>query len=169
MKLLFRKSDGKLLGGQAAGFQGVDKRIDAIACAIQYGATVYDLEEAELCYAPQFGAAKDPVNLAGMVAANVLRSDLPLADWAQVEDTDALIVDVRAPKEYQSDHIDGAINIPLSELRERCEELPKDREIWVSCAIGQRSYYAVRFLMQKGYIVKELSGGIITYWGHYPV
>ncbi len=169
MKLIFAKSDGRVLGAQAIGFEGVDKRIDTIAMAIQKGSTIFDLEEAELCYAPQYGAAKDPVNLAGMVAANVLRGDLPLADWSQVEETEALILDVRDPKEYHSDHIEGAINIPMSELRERYKELPKDREIWVNCAIGQRSYYALRFLAQKGFHVKELSGGIITYWGHYPV
>jgi len=169
IKLLFSKTDGKVLGAQAVGETGVDKRIDAFAIAIQGGATVFDLEEAELCYAPQYGAAKDPVNLAGMIAANVLRGDLPLADWSQIEETDALLLDVRDPKEYHSDHIDGAINIPMFELRKRFEELPKDREIWVNCAIGQRSYYAARFLLQNGFRVRELSGGIITYWGHYPI
>lgn len=169
MKLLFARSDGRVLGAQAVGEEGVDKRIDVIAMAIQRGATVFDLEEAELCYAPQFGAAKDPVNLAGMVAANVMRGDLPLADWDQVEETGALLLDVRLPEEYLRDHIDGAINIPMLELRERYHELPKDREIWVNCAIGQRSYYALRFLRQKGYNVRELSGGLITYWGHYPL
>jgi NADPH-dependent 2,4-dienoyl-CoA reductase/sulfur reductase-like enzyme/rhodanese-related sulfurtransferase len=169
MKLLFSKSDGRVLGAQAVGEVGVDKRIDVIAMAIQKGATVYDLEEAELCYAPQYGAAKDPVNLAGMVAANVLRGDLPLADWSALDDTKALVVDVRGPDEYNSDHIDGAINIPMAELRERYQELPRDREIWVNCAIGQRSYYATRFLKQKGFNVRELSGGIITYWGYNPM
>ena len=169
MKLLFARSDGRVLGAQAVGEEGVDKRIDVIAMAIQRGATVFDLEEAELCYAPQFGAAKDPVNLAGMVASNVMRGDLPLADWDQVEETGALLLDVRLPEEYLRDHIDGAINIPMLELRERYHELPKDREIWVNCAIGQRSYYALRFLRQKGYNVRELSGGLITYWGHYPL
>ncbi len=168
IKLLFSRAGGRVYGAQAVGAEGVDKRIDVVAMAIQKGATVYDLAEAELCYAPQFGAAKDPVNLAGMVATNVLRGDLPLADWRRLEGTDALILDVRQPEEYARDHIDGAVNIPLGELRGRHAELPRDREIWVNCAIGQRSYYAVRFLAQKGYRVRNLPGGIVTYWGFYP-
>ena len=167
LKVIFREDDGRILGAQCVGENGVDKRIDVLALAIQHGATVYDLEEAELCYAPQYGAAKDPVNIAGMVAANILRGDLPQADWSKLEETDAVLVDVRNPEEYRSDHIDGAINIPLGEMRERYTELPKDREIWINCAIGQRAYYAARFLLQKGYKVKHLSGGLITYWGYY--
>lgn len=168
MKLIFSTKDGKILGAQAVGEKGVDKRIDVIALAIQKGATVFDLEEAELCYAPQFGAAKDPVNMAGMIAANVLRGDLPLADWAELESTDALLLDVRTPEEVARDSIEGAINIPLDELRTRCSELPNDREIWVYCAVGERSYLATRLLLQKGYKVRGLPGGIVTYWGYYP-
>jgi len=168
MKLIFSTRDGKVLGAQAVGEEGVDKRMDVFAMAIQKGATVFDLEEAELCYAPQFGAAKDPVNMAGMIAANVLRGDLPLADWADVESTDALLVDVRTPEEVARDFIEGAINIPLDELRNRCGELPKDREIWVYCAVGERSYLATRLLLQKGYKVRDLPGGIVTYWSYYP-
>ncbi len=168
MKLIFSRRDGKVLGAQAVGEEGVDKRMDVFAMAIQKGATVFDLEEAELCYAPQFGAAKDPVNMAGMIAANVLRGDLPLADWTEVESTDALLVDVRTPEEVARDFIEGAINIPLDELRERYGELPKDREIWVHCAVGERSYLATRFLLQKGYKVRDLPGGIVTYWSYYP-
>lgn len=165
MKLLFSARDGRILGAQAVGYEGVDKRIDVIATAIQMRATVADLAEAELCYAPQFGAAKDPVNLAGMIASNVLAGDLPLADWRDVERTDALLLDVREPLEFARDHLEGAVNIPLSQLRERYSELPRDREIWVHCALGQRSYYAVRFLAQKGYRVKNLPGGLLTGWG----
>lgn len=164
MKLLFSARDGRVLGAQATGYEGVDKRIDVIAMAIQMRATVADLAEAELCYAPQFGAAKDPVNLAGMIASNVLAGDLPLADWRQVENTDALLLDVREPLEFARDHLEGAVNIPLSQLRERYTELPGDREIWVHCAIGQRSYYAVRFLAQKGFRVRNLPGGLMTGW-----
>lgn len=167
MKLLFSRRDGGILGAQAVGYEGVDKRIDVIAMAIQMRATVADLAEAELCYAPQFGAAKDPVNLAGMIASNVLAGDLPLADWREVERTDALLLDVREPLEFARDHLEGAVNIPLSQLRERYEELPRDREIWVHCALGQRSYYAVRFLAQKGYRVKNLPGGLMTGWGFF--
>lgn len=167
MKLVFSSRDGRVLGAQAVGFEGVDKRIDVISMAIQKGATVYDLEEAELCYAPQYGAAKDPVNLAGMVAANVLRGDLPLADWNRLHQSGALLLDVREPHEFAQDHIEGAVNIPLSQLRERLSELPRDREIWVTCAVGQRSYYAVRFLLQHGFRARGLSGGLLTYYGFY--
>ena len=163
LKLLFSTTDGRILGAQAVGTEGVDKRIDVIATAIQFGGTVHDLAEAELCYAPQYGAAKDPVNLAGMIAANALAGDMPLADWAQLGSTDALIVDVREPQEYAAGHIPNAINLPLSQLRERYAELPNDREIWLNCGVGQRAYYATRFLAQHGYRPRNLSGGFATY------
>ena len=163
LKLLFSTADGRILGAQAVGTEGVDKRIDVIATAIQFGGTVHDLAEAELCYAPQYGAAKDPVNLAGMIAANALAGDMPLADWAQLGSTDALIVDVREPQEYAAGHIPNAINLPLSQLRERYAELPDDREIWLNCGVGQRAYYATRFLAQHGYRPRNLSGGFATY------
>jgi len=162
MKLLFSTPDGRILGAQAVGEEGVDKRIDVISLALGLGATVFDLAEAELSYAPQFGAAKDPVNLAGMVAANVLSGDLPLADWRQLPATTALLVDVREPEEFAREHLKGAVNIPLSQLRERHTELPREREIWVHCALGQRSYYATRFLLLNGYRVKNLPGGLMT-------
>jgi NADPH-dependent 2,4-dienoyl-CoA reductase/sulfur reductase-like enzyme/rhodanese-related sulfurtransferase len=168
MKLIFRRGDGRILGAQAVGEEGVEKRIDVLAVAIQKQATVFDLEECELCYAPQYGAAKDPVNLAGMVAANVLRGDAPLASWEELPQTVALLVDVRDPDEFAAGHIDGAVNVPLGELRRRIGELPREREIWVYCELGQRSYYAVRFLRQNGFQVRNLSGGYQTYWGWYP-
>ncbi|MDP2996629.1 MAG: rhodanese-like domain-containing protein [Bryobacterales bacterium] len=114
-------------------------------------------------YAPQYGAAKDPVNMAGMAAANVARGDVALARWDDLPDTGALLVDVRDPAEYARDHIDGAINIPLDQLRDRLNELPRDREIWVNCAAGQRSYYALRILKQRGFHARNLSGGYQTY------
>jgi NADPH-dependent 2,4-dienoyl-CoA reductase/sulfur reductase-like enzyme/rhodanese-related sulfurtransferase len=163
LKLLFARGDGRVLGAQAVGAEGVDKRIDAIAVAIQKGATVYDLEEAELCYAPQFGAAKDPVNVAGMIASNVLRGDVELASWLEIESTSALVLDVREAVEVAAGQVPGARNIPLSQLRARAEELPRDREIWIYCAAGQRSYYANRFLAQRGFRVRNLSGGFKTY------
>jgi len=163
MKLLFSTDDGKILGAQAFGEHGVEKRIDVIAMAIQNGASVFDLEEAELCYAPQFGAAKDPVNLAGMIAGNVLRGDAVMADWDSIATTDALLVDVRDAAEFAAGHIPGAINLPLPELRSRMNELPRDREIWVNCVVGQRAYYALRLLRQYGFAVKNLSGGFTTY------
>ena len=124
LKVIFRKSDGRLLGAQALGEDGpaVDKRISALAVAMQMGATIYDLEEAELCYAPQFGSAKDPVNFAGMVAADVLRGDMPLAHW---DDTGgAFLLDVREPVELAVENVPGAVNIPLGQLRARLGELP---------------------------------------------
>lgn len=163
LKLLFSKANGKILGVQGVGDAGVARRIDVIATVIMQGGTVFDLEELELCYAPQFGAAKDPVNLAGMVGANYLRGDLPLADWKQLPTTTASIIDVRSEKEYAQGHISNAINIPLETLREQYPQLPKDREIWLVCGVGQRAYYAHRLLAQKGLKVKVLSGGMLTY------
>ncbi|HVC89205.1 MAG TPA: FAD-dependent oxidoreductase [Acidobacteriaceae bacterium] len=169
LKLVFRASDGRVLGAQAVGESGVERRIDVIAAAIQMKATVFDLEESELCYAPQYGAAKDPVNLAGMVAANVLRGDVAIAPWQELEATDAYLVDVREPFEFRRDSVDGAVNIPLGQLRGKMSELPRDREIWVSCGIGQRSYYACRILTQHGFRARSLSGGYQTYRVMYPL
>jgi NADPH-dependent 2,4-dienoyl-CoA reductase/sulfur reductase-like enzyme/rhodanese-related sulfurtransferase len=163
LKLLFSRPDGRILGAQAVGLEGVEKRIDVISTAIQFGGTVHDLAAAELCYAPQFGAAKDPVNVAGMLAENVLNGDMPTADWSVVERSDALIVDVRESNEFVAGHMPRAINLPLSELRERYRELPKDRELWIACGVGQRAYYATRFLTQNGYRARNLSGGFATY------
>ena len=117
----------------------MDKRISALAMAIQMGATIYDLEEAELCYAPQFGSAKDPVNFAGMVAADVLRGDMPLAHWDATDG--AFLLDVREPVELVVESVPGAVNIPLAQLRARLGELPRDREILVICRSAQRAYY----------------------------
>jgi rhodanese-related sulfurtransferase len=168
LKMIFRRSDGLVLGAQAVGEQGVERRIDVISFAIQKGATVFDLEEAELCYAPQFGMAKDPVNLAGMVAANVLRGDVSLAKWSDLPRCDALLVDVREEEEFKRGSIDGAINIPLDQLRQRLGEISGDRPIWVNCARGHRSYYAVRILQQHGFHASNLSGGYNTWEVWYP-
>jgi NADPH-dependent 2,4-dienoyl-CoA reductase/sulfur reductase-like enzyme/rhodanese-related sulfurtransferase len=163
LKLLFEVPSGRVLGAQAVGLEGVEKRIDVIAMAIQMGATVRDLAEAELCYAPQFGGAKDPVNLAGMIAVNHLDGLMPLADWATLGGADAVVVDVRGPDEFAAGHVPGAINIPLPELRRRHGELPRDRPVALCCGVGQRAYYATRFLAQRGYEVANLSGGYATY------
>ena len=163
LKLLFSVPDGRILGAQAVGLEGVEKRIDVIATAIQFNGTVHDLAEVELCYAPQFGAAKDPVNLAGMLAENVLNGDMPVADWRELDRTGALLVDVREANEFAAGHIPEAINLPLSQLRSRYLELPKDRDLWLCCAVGQRAYYAARFLNQRGYRSWNLSGGYTTY------
>ena len=163
IKLLFAEADGKILGVQAVGREGVARRVDVIAMAMQMGATVFDLEESELCYAPQFGAAKDPVNMAGMIASNYLRGDLPLADWSKLKDPEHCLLDVRSESEYQAGKIPTAINIPLEQLRDRIQEVPDDREIWLVCAVGQRAYYATRLLQQHGFAVKILSGGMQTW------
>ena len=163
LKLIFRKSDGRILGAQAVGEADVARRIDVIATAIQFGGTVYDLEEAELCYAPQFGGAKDPVNFAGMIASNALRRDNPLADWGQLGSDGVFLLDVRDPDEFEEGHIPGAVNLPLNEIRSRIEELPRDREISIYCGVGQRAYYATRILLQNGYHARNLAGGIRTY------
>lgn len=161
LKLLFGVPDGRVLGAQAVGLEGVEKRIDVIAMAIQMGATVRDLAEAELCYAPQFGAAKDPVNLAGMIAVNHLDGLMPLARWDALGDR--LLLDVREADEFAAGHVEGAVNVPLSQLRVRHGELPRERALAVYCAAGQRGYYATRFLLQNGYDAANLSGGYTTY------
>ena len=166
LKMIFRKSDGLVVSAQAIGKQGVEKRIDVFSMAIQKKATVFDLEEAELCYAPQFGSAKDPVNLAGMIAANALRGDIKLTHWEHLEEEDALVLDVRDPEEYNRDHVEGALNIPIDEIRERLHELPKERQLKTYCFIGQRSYFAARALMQHGFNVKNLSGGFQCFLHH---
>ena len=169
LKLLFSVPDGRILGAQAVGLEGVEKRIDVIATAIQFRGTVHDLAEAELCYAPQFGAAKDPVNVAGMIAENVLNGDMPVADWQALGQTSAFLLDVREPDEFGAGHIPGAVNLPLSEMRKRYRQLPADREIWTYCRVGQRAYYATRFLRQRGYAARNLPGGYTTYQALKPV
>jgi len=161
MKVLYRRSDGRILGAQAIGEEGVERRIDVISTAIQLGATMHDLAEAELCYAPQYGAAKDPINLAGFIGENALSGDMPLARWEDVGA--AFVLDVRDPGECAAGMLSGAVNIPLSELRGRLGELPKDRSIDVMCAAGQRAYYAVRLLRQHGLDARNLCGGWRTY------
>jgi NADPH-dependent 2,4-dienoyl-CoA reductase/sulfur reductase-like enzyme/rhodanese-related sulfurtransferase len=162
LKFIFRKSNGKVLGAQALGEDGpaVDKRISALALAIQMRATIYDLEEAELCYAPQFGSAKDPVNFAGMVAADVVRGDMPLTHWESLDG--AFLLDVRNPVELVVESVPGAVNIPLPQLRARLGELPRDREIGIICRSAQRAYYATRILVQNGFKAKNISGGMLS-------
>jgi len=162
LKVLFRRSDGRLLGAQALGEDAaaVDKRISALAVAIQMRATVHDLEEAELCYAPQFGSAKDAVNFAGMIAADVLAGDMPIAHWGDTKD--AFLLDVRQPAELVVESLPGAVNIPLGQLRARLGELPRDREIMIVCRSAQRAYYATRILLQNGYRARNISGGMLA-------
>jgi NADPH-dependent 2,4-dienoyl-CoA reductase/sulfur reductase-like enzyme/rhodanese-related sulfurtransferase len=157
LKVLFRKSNGKLLGAQAFGHDAVDKQIDTVAMALRLGATVYDLEEAELCYAPQFSSAKSPINFAGMIASDVLRHDMPLTHWPS--SPEALLLDVRNDDEVATDPIPDAVHIPLPQLRGRLHELPRERTLHVTCKSGQRAYYATRILMQHGFRARNISGG----------
>jgi rhodanese-related sulfurtransferase len=168
LKLLFDPRGGKLLGAQAVGGAGVDKRIDVLAVAIQAGMTVYDLEEMELAYAPQFGSAKDPVNMAGFVAAGLLRGDHPQVDADAVADNDDFLLDVRTPAEFTAGHIPGAVNVQVDELRGRLGELPRDRAIAAYCQVGQRGYLATRVLLQAGFRAANVGGGYATYKLFHP-
>jgi rhodanese-related sulfurtransferase len=166
LKLLFAPRTGKLLGAQAVGSDGVDKRIDVLATALKGGMTVHDLAELELAYAPPFGSAKDPINLAGMAAQNVLAGDVSLAQWHEVGALDpknTLLLDVRTDAERKSGFIPSSLHIPLQQLRQRLGELPRDREIVVSCQSGQRSYFACRLLSQRGFRVRNLTGSYRTW------
>ncbi len=160
MKVIFRKSDGRLLGAQVLGEDGVAKRIDSFAMAIQMACTIYDLEESELSYAPPFGSAKDPVNFAGMVAADVLRGDMPISHWDSLDG--AFLLDVRNPQELAAASVPGACNIPLPQLRARLNELPHDREIQVICRSAVRAYFATRILLQNGFKARNISGGMLS-------
>ncbi|MCM2256515.1 MAG: FAD-dependent oxidoreductase [Vicinamibacteria bacterium] len=159
IKVLFRKSDGRLLGAQLFGEDGVTKRLDAFAMAIQMRATVHDLEQAELAYAPPFGSAKDPVNFAGMVAGNVLRGDTPLVHWDEAR---GFLLDVRNLPEVAVEAVPGALNIPLPQLRARLGELPRDREIHVICRSAVRAHSATRILLQNGFQARNVSGGMLA-------
>jgi NADPH-dependent 2,4-dienoyl-CoA reductase/sulfur reductase-like enzyme/rhodanese-related sulfurtransferase len=160
LKVIFRKSDGLLLGAQALGEDGVTARVNALAALIQMHATVYDLEEAELCYAPPFGSAKDPVNFGGMVAADVLRGDMPLSHWSTARG--GFLLDVREPFELAVESAPSALNIPIGQLRARLGELPRDREINAMCRSGQRAYLATRILLQNGFKARNVSGGMLS-------
>ncbi len=168
MKVLFAPADGALLGAQVLGWDGVDKRIDVLAVALRAGMTVYDLEHLELAYAPPYGAAKDPVNMAGFQASNLLRGDIELwypEEYPECAET-TTILDVRTPTEYERWHIPEAINIPYTELRSRLSEVPNDRPVYTYCRSGFRSYIAYCILKQRGFAdVAFLSGGMITYHG----
>ncbi len=167
LKVLFDPTTGRLLGALAVGGAGVDKRIDVLAVAIQAGLSVFDLEEVELAYAPQFGSAKDPINMAGFVAAGLVRGDHPQLDVESVlaaspEDRPFLL-DVRTPQEFAAGHIPGAVNIPLDDLRTRLGELPREQKIAAYCQVGQRGYLATRILQQNGFSAANIGGGYKTY------
>ena len=167
LKLLFDPTTGRILGAQAVGGAGVDKRIDVLAVAIQAGLTVFDLEEMELAYAPQYGSAKDPINMLGFVAGGLLRGDHPQVDVETILATPIadrpFLLDVRTPQEFASGHIPGAVNISVDDLRSRLEELPRDRKLAAYCQVGQRGYLATRILLQAGFFAANVGGGYKTY------
>lgn len=169
-KLIFDKETGKIYGAQAIGADGAEKRIDVIATAIKGGLTVEDLTHLELSYAPPYSSAKDPVNMAGYVATNLMEGELEHIQWHEVDDIVAgggLLIDVRQPAEREFGYIEGSINIPLDELRGRLEELPKEQTIYVSCQVGLRGYLAARILKNNGFNVKNVDGGWKTYCAVY--
>lgn len=168
LKLLFEKSQGRILGAQIVGSQGVDKRIDDIAGVIRRAGTIYDLQELELAYAPPFSSAKDPVNMAGYVAENIINGDVRTVQWYEVQKMDpkeVCIIDVRTIEERKGKFVLGSLHIPIDVLRNHLSELPKDKDIVVYCEIGLRGYLASRILSQHGFTrVKNLSGGWVTYY-----
>ena len=167
IKTIFEKNTGKILGAQVVGFDGADKRCDVLATAIRAGMTAGDLAELELCYAPPFSSAKDPVNMAGFVIDNLVADRVRHFHWHDIEnlpaDGSVTLLDTRTDIEYETGHIDGFINIPLDELRERMGELDKNKKLYVTCQIGLRGYVAVRILLQNGFDAYNLSGGYRLY------
>ncbi|WP_456289930.1 CoA-disulfide reductase [Paenibacillus sp. AK002] len=170
LKLLFHPETGQIYGAQAVGADGVDKRIDVIATAIKGNLNVWDLTELELSYAPPYSSAKDPVNYAGYVAANILDGLVDTVQWHEIDDLvgkGATLIDVREPKERESGYIQGSINIPLNDLRSRLKELPENETLYVTCQVGLRGYLAARILTEHGFRVKNLDGGWKTYSSAY--
>lgn len=167
IKLTYAPSDGKIYGAQCVGYDGVDKRIDQVAVIIKNGGTIYDLMRVEHAYAPPFSSAKDPIAIAGYVANNVISGAMPIFSWREIKDLDkdkVLLLDVRTEAEYTFGTIEGAVNIPLDELRDRISEIPTDKDIYIFCAVGLRGYLALKILMARGFKnVKNLTGGYKTY------
>ena len=166
MKLLFDPIEGTIYGAQAIGMTGVEKRIDVLATAIKGGLTVLDLPDLELSYAPPYSSAKDPVNMAGYIASNIVLGDSANVHWHEIDAIVAnggLLLDVREPSENELGAIPGSVNISLPTLREKLDELPKDQTIYVTCQVGLRGYVASQLLQQHGYEVKNLSGGYKTW------
>lgn len=163
IKVLFEKASGKLLGAQITGFGGVDKRIDVFATAIQAGMTGEDLTELDLAYAPPFGSAKDPVNMAGYVIENIRNGIVKQFHWDEMDSLvgreDITMLDVRTDGEYEKGHFKGSVHIPLDELRQRLNELNPSKPVYVNCFSGLRSYIACRVLVQNGFSCYNLSGG----------
>jgi NADPH-dependent 2,4-dienoyl-CoA reductase/sulfur reductase-like enzyme/rhodanese-related sulfurtransferase len=169
IKLIFSPGTGRILGAQIVGEAGVDKRIDVLATAIQANMTVFDLEELELAYAPPYSSAKDPINMAGFVAANILRGDVEVVQWLdreELEGENTVLIDLRSTKEIEAaGKIPGSVHIPMNKLRASLEELDRDKEYVAYCAVGMRGYLGYRILSQHGFKSKNLSGGFRTYVG----
>lgn len=166
LKLIFEVPSGKILGAQAVGFNGVEKRIDVIASAIAGNLTVRDLQDIELAYAPPFSSAKDPVNMAGYAASNILDGMVKKVDVMEIDklvEDGAYLLDTRTAEEYSLGYIKGAVNVPLDELRDRLDEIPKDRTIYVNCQVGLRGYLACRILSQNGFDAINVDGGYSLY------
>jgi NADPH-dependent 2,4-dienoyl-CoA reductase/sulfur reductase-like enzyme/peroxiredoxin family protein/rhodanese-related sulfurtransferase/TusA-related sulfurtransferase len=166
LKLIFDKADGRVLGAQAVGYRGVEKRIDVISAAMRFHATVYDLEETELCYAPPYSSAKDPVNMAGFTGANILEGTVDNITWAELAEApkDTVLLDVRTAPEVQMGAIPGSVHMPVDSLREQMANLDKSKAYVVYCAVGIRAYIACRMLTQHGFAnVRNLAGGYTTY------
>lgn len=165
LKVLFAPDTGKVLGAQVVGFDGVDKRIDVLATAMMAGLGVQDLQDLELAYAPPYGSAKDPVNMAGFIGANMMKGDLAVwyAEDFPARTADGVVLDVRGATDFELGHVPGALNIPLPEIRARSNELPAGKTVYVYCKVGFRSYLAMRALRQRGCTVKTLAGGFDTF------
>lgn len=167
IKTIFEKETGKILGVQIVGGEGVDKRVDVLATVIRLGGTAYDLTRLELCYAPPFSSAKDPVNIVGFAIENILTGKSKVFHWNEIDELskrdDIIWLDTRTKMEYEFGHIDGFINIPVDELRDRLNELDKNKKIYLTCATGLRAYIATRILDQSGYDSYNLSGGYRLY------
>jgi len=167
IKTIFEKNTGKILGAQIVGYEGVDKRCDVFATAIRAGMTAFDLTRLELCYAPPYSSAKDPVNMAGYVIENLLTGLVKNFHWQELNllprDGSVTLLDTRTQAEYEKGHIKGFINIPLNSLRSRMEELDKSKPVYITCRSGQRSYIAARILSQNGFDAYNISGGYRLY------
>lgn len=165
-KMLFDPKDGKILGAQGVGMDGVEKRIDVLATAIKGNLTVFDLQDVEPCYAPPYNSAKDPVNMLGYYASNIIDGLVDIIEWDKIDDLDkdnSVIVDVREEFELVTGIFDNSINIPLGQLRDRMNEIPKDKDVYVTCQVGQRGYVATRILKEYGINAVNIDGGMKTY------
>ncbi|MEY8350074.1 CoA-disulfide reductase [Bacillus cereus] len=166
LKLIFNKGSGEIYGAQAVGRDGVDKRIDVIATAMKAHLKVMDLPDLELAYAPPYSSAKDPVNMVGYAASNIIEGLVDTVQWHEIDQivkNGGYLIDVREPNELKQGMIKGSVNIPLDELRERLNEVPLNKEVYITCQLGMRGYVAARILMEKGYTVKNVDGGFKLY------